>query len=145
MAELEIITGLRAEPLDLAALIGAAPPSCGATAAFIGTVRSSSAVVAQTGKEVVALDYDAHAELAGQELARLAGQAAARWGLERVVAVHRTGRCALGEPTVVVVCAAPHRAAALEACRWLIDALKQTVPIWKKELYADGSAWVGQG
>lgn len=139
MAELH--TGLSAAPLDVAALIGDSPPGSGGTAVFVGTVRRSSA--ARPGQEVVALDYDAHPELAGRELERIAGEAAARFSLERVVAVHRTGRCALGEPTVVVVCNAPHRAEALEACRWLIDTLKQTVPIWKKELYDDGSAWVG--
>ena len=57
--------------------------------------------------------------------------------------IHRVGRCSLGEPTVVIACSAPHRADALEACRWLIDELKESVPIWKKEIYEDGDAWVG--
>lgn len=143
MAEPDISTGLSAAPLDVAALIGASPPGAGGTAVFVGTVRSTS--TARPGEEVVALDYDAHPELAGRELERIARAAAARFGLERVVAFHRTGHCELGEPTVVVACSAAHRADALEACRWLIDTLKETVPIWKKELYAGGSAWVGTG
>ena len=132
--------------LDIATFIAdASAPSCGAIASFIGTVRDSASVEDNAGKPVTALEYEAHPTLAREKLAEIATQASEKWSLERVVAVHRVGTCALGEPTVIVVCAAPHRAEALEACRWLIDELKANVPIWKKEIYADGSSWVGTG
>ena len=89
------------------------------------------------------LDYEAHPTLAHERLQSIAREAAERWGLDRVVAVHRTGACEIGEPTVVVACGAAHRAEALDACRWMIDTIKTTVPIWKREVYADGSAWIG--
>ena len=132
--------------LDIASLIAdASAPSCGAIASFVGTVRATASVPDNAAKPVTGLDYDAHPKLAQEKLAEIATQAADKWGLHRVVAVHRVGTCELGEPTVVVACAAPHRGDALEACRWLIDELKATVPIWKKEIYSDGSSWVGAG
>ena len=66
-----------------------------------------------------------------------------RWDIQRAVVVHRIGRCELGDATVVVACSAPHRADALDACHWLIDEIKATVPIWKKEFFREGSVWVG--
>lgn len=95
------------------------------------------------GKRVRGLEYEAHPTLAPQRLRELCEEAVARWELRNVYAVHRTGACDLGEPTVVVACAAAHRHEALDACHWLIDELKAKVPIWKKEIYEDGSAWVG--
>ena len=140
-----ITTALTGDPLDVGALIAAASdPSCGAIASFVGTVRSSASVTNNEDKEVVALDYDAHPQLAPAALERIAEQAAEKWPLERVIAMHRTGHCELGEPTVVIVCASAHRGDALDACHWLIDELKETVPIWKKEIYADGSSWVSE-
>lgn len=139
-----IRTEVTEHPLDPGALIAEViDPGCGGVGVFVGTVRSSAA--SGTPVEVEALEYEAHPELAPAALAEIARRAQQRWGLERVVAVHRTGRCGLGEPTVVVACAAPHRAEALDACRWIIDTIKTEVPIWKKEIYADGSAWVGAG
>jgi molybdopterin synthase catalytic subunit len=70
-------------------------------------------------------------------------EAADKWDLRHVLAEHRTGSCELGEPTVVVACSSAHRGDALDACHWIIDELKATVPIWKREIYADGSDWVG--
>lgn len=142
------MTDLRTEitdrPLEPGALIvEVSDPACGGIGVFVGTVRSSPASGADA--RVQALEYEAHPELAPAALTDIARRALDKWGLERVVAVHRIGRCALGEPTVVVACAAPHRAEALDACRWIIDTIKAEVPIWKKELYADGSAWVGAG
>lgn len=137
-----IHTAIASERLDVADLIEkGSDPSCGGIGAFVGTVRSG----ASTGErdDVVALGYEAHPVLAAQRLAEIAGEAIAKWDLARVVAVHRTGTCPLGEPTVVVVCSAPHRSDALDATRWVIDTIKDTVPIWKKEMFADGSAWVG--
>ena len=139
-----IRTEVTDRPLDPGALIAeVSDPACGGVGVFVGTVRSSPASGASA--EVQALDYEAHPELAPAAVADIARRAQEKWGLQKVVAVHRTGRCALGEPTVVVACAAPHRAEALDACRWIIDTIKTEVPIWKKELYADGSAWVGAG
>lgn len=138
----QISVAVSEDPIDIAAAIGAAgTPESGGTGVFVGTVRATPAV--EGDKEVVRLDYEAHPTL-GEEMMRVAAaKAAARWDLTRVVAIHRTGRCELGEPTVVIACSAPHRAPALEACRWLIDEIKSTVPIWKKEIYTDGSSWVG--
>ncbi|HEX2239957.1 MAG TPA: molybdenum cofactor biosynthesis protein MoaE [Actinomycetota bacterium] len=130
------------DPLDVAAAITAvSDPATGGTAVFVGTVRRSSAT-GEIDRAVLALEYDAHPELAQPHLEEIARAAQARFDLERVVAIHRIGRCELGEPTVVVACSAPHRAAALEGCRWMIDEIKSKVPIWKKEIFADGTAWV---
>ena len=138
-----ITTAISPAPLDIAALIAeASDPSCGAVASFVGTVRSSASVGGNEDKPVTRLEYDAHPELAPATLADIAEQAARKWSLERIVAVHRTGTCELGEPTVVIACGAPHRSDALDACRWIIDEVKASVPIWKKEIYADGSSWV---
>jgi molybdopterin synthase catalytic subunit len=137
-------TGIAPEPLDVTALIASASdPACGAVASFIGTVRESAAVPGNSAKPVTMLEYEAHPTLAVSRIEEIAREAATKWGLERVVAVHRTGPCPLGEPTVVVACGAAHRGEALEACHWIIDTIKASVPIWKKEIYADGSSWVG--
>lgn len=133
-------------PLDVGSAIAeASVPSCGAIASFVGTVRESASVGSNVDKPVTRLEYEAHPKLAREKLEEIAAQAAEKWSLQRVIALHRVGVCELAEPTVVVVCAAAHRAEALDACRWLIDELKATVPIWKKEIYADGSSWVGTG
>ena len=137
-------TDISDEPLDVGGLIAeASAPSCGAVASFIGTVRATAAVNGNEEKTVTRLDYEAHPALAPAKLAEIAGQAADKWPLERIVAVHRTGSCEVGEPTVVIACGSAHRGDALEACHWVIDELKASVPIWKKEIYSDGSSWVG--
>ena len=139
-----IRTGVSGSPLDPGNLIAeATDPACGGLGVFVGTVRRSAA--SGVAAEVEALEYEAHPKLAAQALEGIARRAADRWKLGRVVAMHRTGRCVVAEPTVVVACAAAHRAEALDACRWIIDRIKTEVPIWKKELYADGSAWIGAG
>lgn len=140
----KIHTALSEAALDIpGALASVSGPDCGGIAVFVGTVRNSAAVPGQESKSVVALDYEAHPALAPQRLDDIAWRAAERWDVRRITAIHRTGTCDLGEPTVVVSCGAPHRGEALEACRWLIDELKATVPIWKREIYSDGSSWVG--
>jgi len=142
MADIE--TAISAEPLDVAgSLATVSGPEIGGVAAFVGAVRESPAVDGQAGRSVVRLEYDAHPTLAAERLRAVVEDAASRWDVLRVVAVHRTGACELGEPTVVVACGAAHRRDALEACRWIIDEVKSTVPIWKREVYADGAAWVG--
>lgn len=138
----EISVSISATPLDIASAIGAAGTTeTGATGVFVGTVRATPSE--DVDKQVIRLDYEAHPTLAEPALRAAALQAAEKWPLARVVAIHRTGSCELGEPTVVIACSAPHRAEAMDACRWLIDEVKSTVPIWKKEIYTDGSSWVG--
>jgi molybdopterin synthase catalytic subunit len=117
--------------------------SCGAIATFVGTVRSSAAAEGKRHERVLALEYEAQVDMAEKRMREIVDTAAARWGLVRAVAVHRVGTCELGDPTVFIGCSAPHRKEALEACHWIIDELKRSVPIWKKEMYSDGSSWVG--
>ncbi len=140
----EISTSISAAELDVGGAIGAATtPETGGLGVFVGTVRATPTTAGVPGRSVVRLEYEAHPDLAAETLRELARAAAAKWDLQRIVAIHRTGTCEVGEPTVVVACSAEHRAEALDACRWLIDEIKTTVPIWKREVYADGSSWVG--
>jgi molybdopterin synthase catalytic subunit len=137
-----ISTGISESRLDVAAIIGAtATPEVGGIGVFVGTVRATPASEDAEGRDVIRLEYEAHPTLAEETLRALAHDAATKWDLTRVVAIHRTGACEVGEPTVVIACSAPHRAAALDACRWLIDEVKSSVPIWKKEIYTNGSHW----
>lgn len=139
----EIDAAISAEPLDVAAIIGRTDTTeTGGIGVFVGTVRATPSAGGRDDSTVTHLDYEAHPTLAEQRLRELAAEAAAKWGLQRVAAVHRTGRCEVGEPTVVLACSAPHRGEALDACRWLIDEIKREVPIWKKEHYSHGSAWI---
>jgi MoaE-MoaD fusion protein len=132
---------LSAEPLDLqAAVTEAASNDAGAVATFVGTVRRSS-----RGRDVLYLEYEAFEEMAEPMLARLADELKAKHSLCEVAIHHRLGRVEIGEPSVVIAVSAPHRAAALEACHEAIDALKGTIPLWKKEVYAGGEEWIGQG
>ena len=141
----QVSTGITPEPIDVArAIADVTLPECGGIGVFVGSVRASSAVSTQR-TEVRALEYEAHPTLAPQRLETVAQTARQRWDVRRVVAQHRSGRCEVGEPTVVIACSAPHRADALEACRWMIDEIKREVPIWKREIYADGASWVGAG
>jgi MoaE-MoaD fusion protein len=128
------------EPLDPGApLQEVAGTDCGAVVSFTGTVRSSN-----HGQAVVRLEYEAYPEMALRVFAHIAAQAQERWGA-RVVIHHRTGALDPGALSVVIAAAAPHRADAFEACRHAIEALKKDAPIWKRELYPDGSSWVGMG
>jgi molybdopterin synthase catalytic subunit len=139
-----LVARIEPGPLDVArAIAEASTPDAGGVGVFVGTVRASAAVADHDEDRVVRLDYDVHVRLAERRLEEIAHEAAGKWGLLRVVAIHRSGACELGEPTVVVACAAPHRAEALDACRWVIDEIKSTVPIFKREVYEDGSSWVG--
>lgn len=139
-----VTAGIEERPLDIpGALSLVATPEAGAVASFLGMVRETSSVEGERERSVVRLEYDAHPTLAAERLTDIAREAATKWGLARVAVRHRTGTCELGEPTVVVVCSAAHRHDALEACRWVIDEVKASVPIWKKEIYADGSGtWI---
>jgi molybdopterin synthase catalytic subunit len=112
---------------------------CGAVVGFTGTVRAST-----HGKAVVRLEYEAYPEMALRVFAQIAREAQERWKA-RVVIHHRTGALEPGALSVVIAAAAPHRADAFEACRHAIEALKKDAPIWKREIYPDGSSWVGLG
>ena len=135
------IVKITREPLDdeavKALLRSLDDPGTGGIVTFQGVVRNHA-----RGKQVRYLEYDAYAEMAEQEMARIAGEVEQRWHTEHVALVHRIGRMEIGECSVVVVVACPHRAEAFEACRYAIDTLKATVPIWKKEVAEDGEEWV---
>jgi molybdopterin synthase catalytic subunit len=135
------LIALRAEPLDVEALAAQiAGPAHGAVVTFLGTTRATSP---DDPRPVAALEYEAYADLALREMETIAAETRARFGPLEIALVHRTGRVGLGEPSVAVVVAAPHRAAAFDACRYAIDALKSRVAVWKREIYADGgAAWV---
>lgn len=109
----------------------------GAVALFLGTVRNEN-----LGRRVLYLEYQAYAPMAIAEMARIERDALDRFAVSRLAVVHRTGRLEIGEVSVAVVVAAPHRAHAMEACRFIIDTLKRTVPIWKKEIFEGGAAWI---
>jgi MoaE-MoaD fusion protein len=128
-------------PLDLGAAVAeAASDEAGAVATFVGTVRRSS-----RGRDVLYLEYEAFEEMAEPMLAQLAGELTAKHGLCNVAIHHRVGKVEIGEASVVIAVSAAHRAAALDACREAIDTLKTTIPLWKKEVYAGGEEWIGQG
>jgi len=108
----------------------------GAVAVFEGIVRNQT-----RGRRTLYLDYEAYEAMALAQLESLAGEAFGRFGIREVAIVHRLGRLEIGETSVLIVVASAHRAAAFDACRWLIDTLKRTVPIWKKEYFEDGAVW----
>ncbi|MDQ7843981.1 MAG: molybdenum cofactor biosynthesis protein MoaE [Armatimonadota bacterium] len=126
-------------PIDLAAVLEAVRhPQAGAVVLFLGTVRDN-----RRGARVDHLEYEAYETLALREMGRVAAEAAARWPVLRVAMVHRLGVLQVGEVSVAIAVSAPHRRDAFEAGRFAIDALKQTVPIWKKEVWEGGEVWVG--
>ena len=112
----------------------------GAIATFTGTVRSES-----RGRAVVHLEYEAYSEMAEDVMGQIARDLAARYDVHRVAIHHRTGRVEVGEASVVIAVSAPHRADALAACKDAIDTLKETVPVWKKEVYEGGEELIGRG
>jgi molybdopterin synthase catalytic subunit len=129
---------LTTDPLDARRLEAAvAHKGAGAICTFTGIVRDNS-----RGRSVTHLEYEAYAEMAKAEMQKIAGEIAERWPEARVAMAHRTGRLEIGEASVVVSVSSPHRAEAIDACRWGIDRLKESVPIWKKEHAADGTYWI---
>ena len=126
-------------PIDLAGLDRAVrDPKAGAVVTFVGTTRNVNA-----GRNVKRLEYEAFASMATKEMRSLAAQAKKRWPLRKVAMVHRTGVVPVGEASVAIAVSAGHRGEAFDACRWLIDRLKEIVPIWKKEHYRGGEVWIG--
>lgn len=117
------------------------PTDCGATVTLDGYVRQFT-----KGRETLYLEYEGYEPMALKEMEKLIGEARKQFEISLVGIVHRLGKLEIGETSVVISVAAPHRRAAFEACEWLIKELKRTVPIWKKEIYAGGETWVeGEG
>jgi molybdopterin synthase catalytic subunit len=125
------------EPIDVSEIKeDLADPEDGAAVLFEGVVRNNT-----RGRRTLYLDYEAYESMALNEMEKLAQAALERFKVRDVCLVHRLGRLAIGETSVLIGVASPHRVAAFEACRWLIDTLKKTVPIWKKEYFEDGAVW----
>ncbi len=125
------------EPLSLEPLIAAVrSDACGAVVGFLGVVRET----ADDGRAVDGLEYEAYPAMAIPEMRAIASEAEEHFEGARVAIVHRVGTLRVGEPSVAIVAAAPHRGPAFDACEYAIDELKRRVPIWKKELYVDGTA-----
>jgi MoaE-MoaD fusion protein len=132
---------LSEKPLNLAAAVAeVADDRAGAIATFVGTTRVES-----RGRTVLHLEYEAYAGMAERVMEQLAASLLARYSLCGVAIHHRVGRVAIGEQSVVIAVSAPHRDDALSACRDAIDTLKETVPLWKKEVYEGGEEWIGRG
>lgn len=122
-------------PVDATqALASVGDPSAGGIACFVGTVRAEQRK--EDGVELAGLDYEAYTEMARKQLADMVSQARARWNIVNVVLLHSVGRLKVGQASVVIVVACPHRAEAFEACRWLIEMLKQDVTIWKQDWWS---------
>jgi molybdopterin synthase catalytic subunit/molybdopterin converting factor small subunit len=129
------------EPLSLEAVVTeVADERAGGIATFTGTVRRQS-----RGREVAHLEYESYAEMAEDVMAKLAAELESRYDLCAVAVHHRVGRVEIGEASVVIAVSAPHRQDALAACKDAIDTLKETVPLWKKEVYEGGEEWIGRG
>ena len=132
---------LSEEPLDLSVAVREVEDDrAGAIATFTGTTRIQS-----RGRSVLHLDYEAYPGMAERMMEQLAGELKERYDLCAVSIHHRIGRVGIGETSVVIAVSAPHRDAALSACRDAIDTLKETVPLWKKEVYEGGEEWIGRG
>ncbi len=111
--------------------------SNGAIASFAGVVRNNT-----LGRQTQYLVYDAYREMAEGKMREIGVEVKGRWEVDKVAMLHRVGRLEIGEISVLIAVSAPHREAALEACRYAINRLKKTVPIWKKEVWTDGEAWI---
>jgi molybdopterin synthase catalytic subunit len=129
---------LTREPLDLARLVSeVSAPSCGGIASFLGIVRAED-----EGRPVLALEYDAYDRLAATQIRAVADEALARWPEARIALQHRAGRLVVGEASVAIAVACPHRVEAFACCRHVIDRVKEAVPIWKREETPEGARWL---
>ena len=129
---------IKTEPLNIGEIARrVVPPNCGAIVTLDGFVRQWT-----KGKETLYLEYEAYQPMALKEMEKLIKSAKEEFEVENIGIVHRLGRMEIGETSVVISVAAPHRRAAFEACEWLIKELKRTVPIWKKEYYVGGEVWI---
>ncbi len=133
----EVLVALTRDPIDAEKLVAAAKRGeDGAVVVFDGIVRNES-----HGRPTLYLDYEAYEEMAVKQLTELANQARSRFDIRQVTLVHRLGRLQISESSILIIVASSHRAAAFEACRWLIDSIKKLVPVWKKETFEDGAVW----
>ena len=123
------------EPADI--LRKVASDHAGGTDLFVGTVRDQTA-----GRKVLRLDFEAYPGMALKEMQKIEDRCREKWPVTEMAIWHRTGSLQVGEVVVLIAVSSPHRAAAFEACRYAIDTLKKTVPIWKKEIFEDGEVWV---
>jgi len=136
--EVGVLFELTADPLDSRRLEAAvARAGAGAICTFTGVVRDNS-----RGRSTLRLEYEAYAGMAEGQMRAIAGEIAERWPEARVAMAHRTGVLEIGEASVVVSVSSPHRGDAIAACKWGIDRLKETVPVWKKEFLEDGEVWI---
>jgi len=125
------------EPIATAAVLAALKrPEDGAASVFEGVVRDNT-----RARRTLYLDYESYEAMALKQMETLAGQARERFAVRAVSIIHRLGRLEIGETSVLIVVASAHRGPAFDACRWIIDTLKKTVPIWKKEYFEDGAVW----
>ena len=115
-------------------------PGAGAVVTFVGTVRDNN-----LGRRVVALEYEAYGEMAGDEMRRIGVEMREKWGLHGIAMRHRVGKLKVGEISVLIAVSAPHRTEAFNACSEALDLLKERVPIWKKEYFEGGEEWIGIG
>jgi molybdopterin synthase catalytic subunit len=129
------------EEISKESVLGAmASPDCGALVFFEGIVRRES-----EGKQVTHLFYEAYAPMAEKEIEKICQSALSRWPVARISVIHRIGRLEIGDTAVLIAVASGHRSEAFDACRFVIDEIKKTVPIWKKEHFSDGEVWVEEG
>jgi len=127
------------QPLNLQELVDyVTDPGAGAIATFIGTTRNNN-----EGRKVMALDYDSYPEMAEKELKRIGEDASKKWQICRMAIAHRVGPVQITQASVMIAVSSAHREAAFAACRFAIEEIKKTVPIWKKELYEGGELWIG--
>jgi molybdopterin synthase catalytic subunit len=135
--DVPVLAALTRDPIAAERLVAAVKRGeDGAVVVFDGIVRNNS-----RGRQTLHLDYEAYEDMADKQMNELGRGALSRFGVRQVIIIHRLGRLTVGETSVLIVVASAHRAQAFEACRWLIDTLKKTVPIWKKETFVDGSVW----
>jgi molybdopterin synthase catalytic subunit len=129
---------IHTEPLNIQACTDwVMSPDSGGIDVFIGTVRNAT-----KNKPVLKLEFEAYNKMAINEIEKITKQAFEKWPVQKVLVHHRTGTLQVGEIPVIIAVSAAHRTAAFDACRYIIDTLKQTVPIWKKEFFEDGEVWV---
>ena len=115
-----------------------ADPTAGAMATFVGMTRNTN-----EGRQVTRLEYECYPGMAEKEMEKIAAEVLRRWPIKKIAMVHRLGRVDIGEASVAIAVSSGHRHAAFEACHYAINQLKETVPIWKKELYEGGELWIG--
>lgn len=134
----QISIALTEDPLVTESIVRLVDSSAaGGTCVFIGTVRNAT-----KGKTVIRLDFESYKPMAMREMEKIAEDALQKWPLIKIAIHHRIGSLGIGDIPVIIAVSAAHRAAAFEACQYCIDTLKETVPIWKKEIFEDGEVWV---